>query len=68
MSNAANFYYNVEYETRAVWKAMDEKEWKKNGVEFYSLPMADFVGTASRTSIDKALKFVDDSAQRGKSV
>lgn len=47
---------------------MDEKEWKKNGVEFYSLPMADFVGTASRTSIDKALKFVDDSAQRGKSV
>lgn len=59
---------SIEYETQAVWKAVDEKSWRKHGVEFYSLPMVDYVGTAPRTSIDKALKFVDEVAQRGKSV
>lgn len=47
---------------------MDEKEWRKNGVEFYALPMVDFVGTTSRVSIDKALNFVDKVTQNGKSV
>ncbi|VDN03869.1 unnamed protein product [Thelazia callipaeda] len=57
-----------EYENRVVWKAVDEQEWRKRGVEFYALPMTDFVGTASRSSIDKALKFVDENTQKGKSV
>ncbi|VDP12188.1 unnamed protein product [Onchocerca flexuosa] len=57
-----------EYEMQAVWKAMDEKEWRKGGIEFYALPMTDFIGTTSRSSIDKAVKFVDEIAQRGKSV
>lgn len=47
---------------------MEEKDWRKNGVEFYALPMVDFVGTASRNAIDKAVNFVDEIAQRGKSV
>lgn len=56
------------YETQAAWKAVDENEWREHGIEFFALPMTDFVGTASRSSIDEAVKFVDEVAKRGKSV
>ncbi|VDN17558.1 unnamed protein product [Gongylonema pulchrum] len=56
------------YETQIAWKAVDENEWKKHGVEFFALPMTDFVGTAARPSIEKAVKFVESAISSGKSV
>jgi atypical dual specificity phosphatase len=57
-----------EFETKVAYSAMDEEEWKKEGIQFHACPMQDFTGSTSRDSLDKAVAFIDEVAKDGKSV
>ncbi|EFO85701.1 hypothetical protein CRE_01928 [Caenorhabditis remanei] len=57
-----------EFELKAAMNAMREEDWKKEGVEFFAVPMKDFTGTAPRAEINEAVEFIENVAAKGKTV
>ncbi|CAB3404732.1 unnamed protein product [Caenorhabditis bovis] len=57
-----------EFELKAAFQGMQEEDWKKEGVEFFAIPMKDFTGTAARPQIHEAVLFMEGIAAKGKSV
>lgn len=57
-----------EYELKAAMNAMREEDWKKEGVEWFNVPMKDFTGTAPRAEINEAVEFIENVAAKGKTV
>ncbi|CAJ0951527.1 unnamed protein product, partial [Mesorhabditis belari] len=56
------------YELKAAWKAMNGDDWKAEGVEFHAIPMTDFFGSAARGELQKAVNFMKEINDKGKSV
>ncbi|CAJ0580014.1 unnamed protein product, partial [Mesorhabditis spiculigera] len=56
------------YELVAAWSGMTEEDWKAVGVEFYHIPMTDFVGAADPAEMQKAVAFINKINKEGKSV
>ncbi|CAJ0922096.1 unnamed protein product, partial [Mesorhabditis belari] len=56
------------YELVAAWSAMAEEDWKAEGVEFYAIPMTDFIGAADPAEMQKAVEFINKINSQGKSV
>ncbi|CAO4364479.1 unnamed protein product [Caenorhabditis nigoni] len=57
-----------EFELKAALNAMREEDWRKEGVEFFAVPMKDFTGSAPRAEIDGAVQFIESVAAKGKTV
>lgn len=57
-----------EFELKAAYQAMQEDDWKREGVEFFAVPMKDFTGSAPRPQIHEAVEFIESVAAKGKTV